>query len=205
MARETKQKSNQRNFTAYDMYRYYTTKLLEENPNYKAEYDKIICVKGIFVIYKVVDHVKTFIVDYRMFRKVLETYNLKATDAVIQGERLNLGYGLGFIQGRRIERSFTRPQVDFGASYKARLKDPKAEYVYYTSEDYCRIAWNKQGGVKNSYIYEFVPAATANGFRKRFSRALIDNPLLKFRYEYKAITARKRVDEQETETYKQAA
>lgn len=170
---------------SYSQYIFYTNKLLAKYPEYKAFRDARLRTKGVNVIFKVVDYVKTPVMDYALFSKVITAFNKKAQAAIIQGERLRIGFGLGYIEASCIERNFNRPKLNMIETMRLRKAGDEKALVYYTDEDYCRISWRKTGNVRNCAAYEFKPTFD---FRKAFAAALNASPLLKFKYvfhEYK--------------------
>lgn len=181
---------------SYCLYGFYTDKLMAKYPEYKAFRDARLRTKGVNTIYKVVDYVKTPVIDYALYYSVLCLFNKKAAEAIIQGERLRMGFGLGYLEARCVERNFNKPKMNMPATMAARRAGDKDARIYYTDEDYCRISWKKTGNVKNSYGYQFKPTFD---FKKAFSAALIGSPLLKYRYpfdEYKDYTQFKKTPEQ---------
>lgn len=164
-----------------DMYRWYVAKMLRENEGFWTEYDALTRQKGIVLLYKRVKGKPEIHMTYTWFRAILEKNNTKAKEAIIRGERYNLGQYLGFLLARRVERDFSKPKVDIIATvaYRKEHTDRTKTVIYFTDEDYCRIAWHKLQGVKNESVYEFKPA---KDFRLAFSAAITKDPGLKFKY-----------------------
>lgn len=166
----------------YSMFAFYVKKLLDKFPNYKTYRDARIKTKGVRTVYKVDNYVKTFVIDYALFSSVIAAFNKKAGQAIINGERVRMGHGLGYLEASRIERSFNRPKVNVIETVKQRKETgDNTIVIYYTDSDYCRVSWKKTGNVKNCYAYEF---KTAYDFRKAFSQALQRSALLKFKYPF---------------------
>lgn len=166
--------------TLYDMYRWYIAKMLRENPSYWTEYDKLIRRKNIHVLFK--KNIKGEVVvhmTYTWFRAIIEKNNTKAKEYIINGYRYKLGPDLGYILARRVERNFSKPKVDVIATMKYRKETGLKTTIYFTDDDYCRIAWHKLGRVRNESVYLFKPCKE---FRLTFSQALIKNTVLKFKY-----------------------
>jgi len=66
-------------------------------------------------------------------------------------------------------------------------KEVREKIIYHTKDDWCRIAWHKFGKLYNSSMYEFKPSAQTKsgiGFRQQLSKALDENPLLRYKYPY---------------------
>lgn len=139
------------------------------------------------------------IMDYILFKKILKAYNTKAGDRIINGEKFNLLNGLGYILGKRIERTHSNQKVDWGETNKLRdltgelpidAKTGKKKLIYFIDDEYCRVGWKKVHGIKNISVYGFEPAGGetgkgfGKGFKKKFSKAINDNPLLKLKFEY---------------------
>ncbi len=140
------------------------------------------------------------VIDFITFKKILTLYNTKAGDRIIEGERLNLLNGLGFLLARRIERTFSTKKVNWGETNKQRDSltgelpvDPvtnKKKLIYHLDEEYCRIHWERAHGVKNLSVYRFEPTGgqPGKGYRQKFSKANLDNKLLRLRYKYHSVS-----------------
>jgi hypothetical protein len=167
--------------SSQDMYRWYIAKMLKENPDFYTEYDNLIRKKGIVVLMKKVNGKKEVHMSYTWFKSIVERNNSKAKLAVINGKRYNLGHGLGYLQARRVERNFSKPKINVIETVRYRKTNPdkSKNVIYYTDQDYCRIAWHKIGGARNESVYEFKPAKE---FRLSFSKAQFEWPNLKFKY-----------------------
>lgn len=182
-------KKKTKDYTAYDMYNWYCNKMVAEHPElYFLESDRIIRDRGVRVLMKKSRDKATIHMTYTMFRAIVERINEKAKELIISGEIYKISNRLGILLGRRIERNFSKPQVNVIATVISRKFNPNAPTVYLTDDDYCRVAWKKQskvhgGGVRNQQYYEFRPC---KNFRKEFSRAQKKDPLLKYKYEFKA-------------------
>lgn len=145
-----------------------------------------------------------FIVDLEMFKNIIFTYNKQAQDEIIDGKRLNLKNGLGYIEARIVERNFKKKTIDHNETQKRKrallasgtkeedlyhsVKNPNGgtKYtVFVTDDDWCRLSWDKMGKCKNVSVYEFKPTDSRSrfdGFKNRFSKAIKDNPLVKLKY-----------------------
>lgn len=162
------------------MYRWYIHKMLRANPTYWTEYDQAIRKKGIVTLMKKSTLGKDQVhMTYTWFRAIIEKNNSKARGYVINGYKYNLGFGLGYLLARRIERNFSKPKVNVVATVLHRRSSLTKDTIYYLDDDYCRIAWHKVGDVRNESVYLFKPC---KDFRLDFSRSLFNNPVLKYKY-----------------------
>lgn len=152
------------------------------------------------------------VISYEIFRKVIEEFLGKAKTAIINGDAVHFTH-IGYICAKRVERDFRKKNqriIDWGKTRKQEKvwndeagKEVFPRYIYYSDDDWCRIAWIKPG-IKGETAYEFDPAAPnskgTKGFRKEFSQAVKADPLLKYKYLYAPI---KDFAQQETELEEQ--
>jgi len=138
------------------------------------------------------------VLSYPKFRRTIERYFDKAKRAIIQGEAINMGGGVGKICGKRVERDFRKKKQRKVNWHKTRqlekVWDEEKQkmvypyYVYFISSEWCRIAWVKNERIPNETVYEFAPAsrnsAGTSGFKLEFSQAQKEDPLLQYRYLY---------------------
>lgn len=179
-------------YSIRDIYAAYTKKLLQQHPEWWGKREPrlklancyIYCKEGNKVVVKM---------SWMIFKEVVERFYFSAKEAVIQGETLKLGSNLGRIRAVRIERDFSKPQVDWRQTFIQKIpgKDGQYQRIYHTTEDYCKIEWAKGRMIPNETCYHFSPAAanplTKKGFKGEFKQALADNPLLKYRYKFKPV------------------
>lgn len=153
---------------------------------------------------------RELILDYNKFKEIIISFNRKASDYIIQGENLNLGNRLGYVQIRKIiptVRSTSRIDWKESLDYKKELiannEQPKTDehpngknwLIYKNQSFYLRWAWMKRQNractVKNNKVYAFYPTAssssTANGGKvpgnkAKLSAAQAADPLLHTRY-----------------------
>lgn len=167
-----------------NIYRWYINKLLTgtEGNLFRVENDKLIRKKGIVVILKKAkDGTENIYMTYSMFRSILEKNNSVVKEYITRGYTYSVGE-LGYLLPKRIERNFTRPKVNIPATVKYRKNNPESKSViYFTDEDYIRIAWDKNSRVTNEKSYEFKPC---KHFMAQFSNANITDQLLKFKYSF---------------------
>lgn len=186
------------------IYQAYTDKLVKRNPGYFGKYFHNLY--NYYVYQHVIDEEtgkKTVveIMNYPLFRKIVEQYFHRAKNAIIAGEALHVNC-CGKLCAKRCERSFLnekKRQVNWGKSNKfRRFSEEKSaasgkdaytydKLVYYTEDDFLRIGWWKPG-IRNETMYEFEPASgnsgRTSGFKLEFSQANTNNPLLRYRYPY---------------------
>jgi len=133
------------------------------------------------------------IIDYKTFKNILTVYNTKAGEKIIDGKKVNLLNGLGYLCGRRVERNFNKKSINWEETDKLRdkdgnlpIKNGKKVVVFYTNDDWCRVAWCKTSAIKNVSVYAFVPSGgqKGKGFRQTFSKAIERNPALALKFEY---------------------
>lgn len=177
-----------------DVYAIYVTKLLDAHPTWWGKYEKRVKRKNCYICAK--ENGKVIIkMSWFIWKDVIEVYFHKAKNAIIQGETLRLGANLGKIRGARIQRDFTKPVINWRETFNGE-KGPDGKFirVFRTEDDYCRIEWNKFGIIPNETNYHFKPAGrnmtTKKGFTAEFSKALTEDPLLKYQYKYYPIVKR---------------
>lgn len=151
------------------------------------------------------------VIPYWLFKTVIERYNKKISEAIIQGATVNLENHLGYIKIRKINRNFKKVTVNWGESNKKKAEiiaageTPKDQdnpngknwLIHYTDPYYFRWAWIRKNGssiFKNQTVYEFRPTSDPSkkggevdkkklGNRGKLVLANKENPLLHFRYE----------------------
>lgn len=148
---------------------------------------------------------KRLLMTYKLFHDIVCLFNKKAAHRIVQGEILNLGNRIGYLQIRKMNQH--SPSIDWPASNARRqeLVDkgirPRAKdyqegenwLVYRDSEFYLRWSWVKQYRkhgyhmLRNTNVYAFYPthrsAKGVPGTKNLLSKANHDNPLLHLRYE----------------------
>lgn len=168
------------NYTT-DVYKWYVEEQLKKNPKLFTRYDKTLSMKGIkLLMTKEPSGKEVIVMSYTMFRSIVEKCNKLIVDTLLKGEKFYFGKSLGHIQGSRIERNFNKRIINYTETNKLRAETGDKDIkVYHTSDTYCRIAWKKLRTLLNSSVYEFKPT---KGFRKTFSKTLMDNPLLQYTF-----------------------
>ncbi len=175
-----------KNHTVVDMYKAWCARELAAHPNYFEKYDNFTksaawCGR-IRVIYKKENGKDVMVMSYTMFRLIIEMYNKYAAEAIIHGHRFDLGSKLGYLFPARVERSFTRPKFDVVATVHKRKIDPTHPAIYHLSPDYCMVKWQKAYKTPNESVYTFISAH--HTFKKDFSMANKNNPILKSNYKF---------------------
>lgn len=182
-----------------DMYQALADKILKDNPDYWSTRDKHLHIRHGFIYAKSKDRVIE-IMSYSRFVKVAKIYFLLARKRIIAGHTVNIGSRLGFMQARTVTRNFKNKQIN----WKETLARPRQlnengemryKKVYYTSDTYSRIKWEKNYAVANRKVYNFKPAGgngPGKGFKGEFTQALRNDSLLETKY--KQFRNGKRVD-----------
>lgn len=176
--------------TVVHMWDAYVKRILNENPTWWSKARKTV---GKFYVYRPDGDGQVEVINYEIFRTIIEDYLNLAKKAIINGECLYLS-SVGRICAKRIQRDFRgkKKSVDWKRSHAAGVTtvDGKKKFnkLYFrTEDDYCRIGWFK-AAIENISMYMFLPAKPGisdregGGFSKQFSNALISDPLLRFKY-----------------------
>ncbi len=134
------------------------------------------------------------IIDYKKFKEVITLYNTKAGKKIIEGKKVNLLSGLGYLGARIVERNHNKKTVNWGETNKLRDengnlpldKEGKKILVYFIDDDWLRVAWIKSSGIRNLSVYSFEPASgqPGKGYSFEFSNANKNNPTLRLKYDY---------------------
>lgn len=178
-----------------DVYTDYANKLLASHPTWWGKYDKKVKLKNAN-IYEKENGKVTERMSWFIWKEVIEIYFHKAKDAIIDGEVLRLGSALGKIRAIRVERDHRHPEVNWAVTYRKSLKDDNGNLIliYYTDDDWCRIAWEKFDMLQNEQAYRFSPAekntTTGKGFKGEFSAALMKDQFLKYKYKFHPVINR---------------
>lgn len=171
-----------------DIYAAYVDKLLKAHPTWWGKYEKSLRRKNCY-IYAKEDGKVVLKMSWQIWKEIIETFYYKAKQSIIEGETLKMGM-VGKIRGARIQRDYTKPVVDWHATFTMKIPgaDGKFKKIFRTEEDYCRIEWSKLKMIPNETSYHFQAASknTVNkkGFKAEFVQALQADPMLKYRYKY---------------------
>ncbi len=179
------------------IYMAYASKMMAENPELYGKYHHKI--KN-YYIYRTDNGKPREVFSYDKFRAIVEMFFRKAKIAIIQGDAISINK-CGYICAKRVERDFRRKaqrKINWGKTRQQPLvwneekqKHVYAKVIYFTDDDWCRIAWFKPR-IKNERYYEFEPTNPSSGsdntgFKTEFSNALIADPLLKYSYLFSTI------------------
>ena len=180
------------------MWQKYVKDILATNPDYWTRFEHYI---SNFAIYRKANNRVEEVMSYKRFKNIILSYFNRAKKAIIKGEAVNMQSGVGKICARRVERDFRKPKqrtIDWAKTRKQPLvfdettqKMKYANVIYNTDDEWCRIGWHKAHRLVNEQVYEFKPSKSGNGsigFANEFSKALITDPLLKYRYLYYPVT-----------------
>lgn len=117
-------------------------------------------------------------ITYPLYRTILETFNKKLADRILEGEKFNLGHRLGYIYIKKIKRTPSSKVINWSET-KALWKEEgiKKGFVYYTDDYYYRWNWEKKKAqVKNKSVYKFVPTGGKLGLKNKLVKVLKSNP-----------------------------
>lgn len=125
-------------------------------------------------------------VTYLYFREVLEKFNSKATDRLVNsGGTLYLHSGLGEIKILIVKRDPSkkkRKAIDFKATKELRAQGIQ-KTVYFTTSTFGRWAWLKSKCNINFHnFYSFTPTGGRIGNKKKLSSALGASPTAHIKY-----------------------
>lgn len=128
-------------------------------------------------------------IDYKLYKKILSLYFMKAGARLINGYTVDLLNTLGCLFILRIGRNPENLRLNRTDSFK-KLKQLKATgrtdirqeewKSYYTDDEYIRLKWFKPSFVRNIKFYTFSPAngQPGKGFKQLMSRTISSNPRL---------------------------
>lgn len=179
-----------------DVWNWYSNTLLSGNPEWWGVYKDRVTNYYIYRKYTDGDGKRVVIevFSWPKFRHIIETYYDKAKDAIIAGEAVDMKMRIGKICARRVQRSHNKRVINYAKTmkqpkiYSEKMgREVRAKVIYYTADDWCRIAWNKTKQLTNESVYEFFPTSntkSGNCFCQQFSRVLTANKLLKYKYPY---------------------
>lgn len=124
--------------------------------------------------------------DQSRFIAISEALYWLAGEYLINGWRFGLE-GIGYMVAT--QKPVKNPLINWYATKQYcqanGLKAGKDTYIYYTDDDYCTIAWNKNTHVKNIGLYKYQTtnySRYGTGIRQRFTAALTRNPTLRLHY-----------------------
>lgn len=190
-----------------DIWSAYAQTILDKNPGWWSRYR--LNTKHYNIGYYDESGKMIEVNSYPRFRKTIEHFFDRAKREIIEGNCINLNSHVGKILGLRVQRDFRKPKqrkIDWNktSKYPKVFSEEKQRMVfekviYFTDDDWCRIAWIKTGHLINQQVYEFVPtsrnSAGTTGFRLEFAQAQRADKLLQYRYLYSPIKLKKKKEE----------
>lgn len=123
-------------------------------------------------------------VDYKLFRKVLEEFNLKAVDMMLNGGKLHMGNRLGVMNVLKVPRNHEKPTIDWGKTNAYKKKTGKKKLFYYTDDWWVRWYWNKHRCVVPSKsLYKYKPSRGKKGMVTKLKNHLRNDKLAHTKFE----------------------
>lgn len=126
------------------------------------------------------------------FSAICAEFNSGIVDLMLKGQDFNMGFNLGYLGIRRVDRDPRYPAIDWAESkkYKEELlaagtslydKDTGKGvkwHVYFTNSYYCRFFWTKGlSSVKNKSGYRFDFTRGVKGNKEKLKRLLQSNDI----------------------------
>lgn len=123
-------------------------------------------------------------ITYPLYRTILEKFNQKLADRLLEGAVFNLGHRLGVMFIKKIRRSPKSKVINWNETHKMWAEqNEKQGFVYYTDEFYYRWNWEKRKAqVKNKSVYKFEPTGGKIGLKKKLVERLKSNPFAATNY-----------------------
>jgi len=133
-------------------------------------------------------------ITYPLFKETLSQFNKLATEHILEGHTLKLGSYMGAIRIKKFTRHFSKyPRngpagpgfryVDWAATNKLFKEEGVRKLVVFTDDYYYGWFWERGlCKVKNKTVYVFKPTAGEKGNRKKLSRMLKSDDLVKTLY-----------------------
>ena len=104
-----------------------------------------------------------------LYKYIISKFNKKLVKKVLEGKEFYLGYKLGTISIRRIERNFDKKSVNYFETKKLKAQGID-KVVYYTDDHWFRWYWAKRRcKVPNKSVYKFSPTSGPNGIKRALS------------------------------------
>ena len=111
-------------------------------------------------------------ITYSYFCYILEKFNKKMVDKILEGKTVYLLNGMGNLRIRKIQRNYSKKMVNFGETNKNRAKGID-KIVYFTDDIYYRFYWEKgKSTCPNKSVYVFKPTRGSNGITQRIGQTL---------------------------------
>ena len=193
-----------------DIWEWYSYRLLRSNPDWIGVTKNR--VQNYFLYAKYRDekgkwHLEE-VFSYRVFMDCMTTFFDLAKDYIVQGEKLDMLFAMGWIMPKRVERDHRKKSVNFIRTNaqptvwsEEKQEMVASKVIYHTADDWCKIFWkkryhpgNKSPFVKNVPCYQFKPAKdlrSGRGFDQLLCKALQSDPLLKYKFPFYPIKSKK--------------
>lgn len=123
-------------------------------------------------------------ITYPLYKTVLDLFNKKIADKILEGKSFNMGYKLGSIRIKKIERTPTNKVINWPETQALwEEQGYKKDFVYFTDKYYYRWNWEKRKcTVKNKSVYKFIPTSGKNGLKKKLAFKLKSDPFALINY-----------------------
>lgn len=166
---KTKVSTRPKTFSAQDIYVFYAEKYLQNNPEC---YSRYYCGKH----GKIFNKDGELVMSYKKFKEILTHLNITIGDFLIDGYKLKLTHGLGYLYLARMEANPNNRNINYNETKRIRKqlaeqgKNEKVT-VYYTEDEYLRLKYHKPSYTRNLMFYQFSPASGPSGFKLKFSHS----------------------------------
>lgn len=174
-----------------DVWRKFTAEIINLDPTcyIKPTKDKRYVGKEA-LIRRLDDGKEATLCTFSDFDTIIKTYFDNAAWDIVHGGKLLLGYGLGSVQVKRVDRGpFSKKMIDFKATRLHKEKTGETKAIYYDPEgSYLRIAWEKSKHIPNWKELGFFPTKrrsntdTSCGFKAKLAHALSQDKFLINKY-----------------------
>lgn len=116
-------------------------------------------------------------ITYPLYRTILEQFNIKIAEEILDGAHFNMGHRLGVISIKKIKRTPSNKVIDWNETNKMwKEQGYKEGFVYYTDDYYFRWNWEKRRAqIKNKSVYKFIPTGGKLGLKKKLVDRLKNN------------------------------
>jgi hypothetical protein len=123
-------------------------------------------------------------ITYPLYRAILESFNTKLAERILDGDKFNMGHRLGNLYIKKIRRTPSSKVIDWNETRRM-WEDQgfKEGFVYYTDEYYYRWNWEKRKAqIKNKSVYKFIPTGGKLGIKRKLVERLRSNPFAATNY-----------------------
>ena len=144
--------------------------------------EKRFGAKDMYKAYKK-EHLTTD-VTYPLYKTILELFNKKMADKILDGFLFNMGSKLGTLRIKKIERTPKNKVINWPETKKMwQEQGYKKDFVYFTDKYYYRWAWEKRRcTVKNKSVYKFWPTSGREGLKRQLVKRLKTDPFASTNY-----------------------